>query len=194
MSRSDHPDRIHGVVFRDAHPRSFHPVDSCSFSRGVTAVAITTDQTDRDRSGQANGGVPTTISPDSRAITWITPTNLPPCQTDDAGWRCTRPDTLEVRGDGTRPGRPGFRRGWAEGARGEGRRMCKVARVRSPALERGHAPLGDPSGGQVPPRPSIDRLAKPRELALRLIGLDVGPPRAFDPVPHLRHPPVAPRA
>ena len=27
----------------------------------------------------------------------------------------------------------------------------QVARVRSPALERGHAPLGDPPGGQVPP-------------------------------------------
>ena len=88
-SRSDHPDRIHGVAFRDVYPLSFHPLDWCSFSRGVTAAAITTDQAARGRSGQANGGVPTTISPGSRTITWITPTNLPPCQTDDAGWRCT---------------------------------------------------------------------------------------------------------
>ena len=87
-----------------------------------------------------------------------------------------------------------LRRARAEGARDEGRRMRQVARVRSPALERGHAPLGDPPWGQVPPRPSMDRLAKPRELALHPIGLDVGPPRALDPVPHLRHPPVAARA
>ena len=92
---------------------------------------------------------------------------------------------LEIPVAGTRPGRARLRRGWAEGARDEGRRMRQVARIRSPALERGHAPLGDPTGGQVPPRPSVDRLAKPRELTLHLIGLDVGPSRAFEPVPHL---------
>ena len=40
------------------------------------------------------------------------------------------------------PERAGLRRGRTEGARDDGRRMRQVARVRSPALERGHAPLG----------------------------------------------------
>ena len=125
---------------------------------------------------------------ESRVLRDRTPTRqvgTPPCSLERA---------LEVRVAGTRPGRAGLRRGRAEGARDDGRGMRQVARVHSPAIERGHAPLGDPPWGQVPPRPSVDRLAKPRELALRFIGLDVGPPRAFDAVPHLRHPPVAPGA
>ena len=38
---------------------------------------------------------------------------------------------LEARVAGTRPGRAGLRRGRAEGARDDGRRMRKVARVRT---------------------------------------------------------------
>ena len=39
----------------------------------------------------------------------------------------------------------------------------------------------------------IDHLAKPHEFAPHLTALDVGPPRALDPVSHLRQPPVSPR-
>ena len=40
-----------------------------------------------------------------------------------------------------------------EGARGDGRRVRQVARIRSAAIERGHAPLGDPLGGASTPTP-----------------------------------------
>ena len=52
------------------------------------------------------------------------------------------------------------------------------------ARTRSRADGGSP-GGQGPPRPSIGRLAKPRELALGLIGIDVSPPRTLDAIAHL---------
>ena len=70
------------------------------------------------------------------------------------------------------------------GARDAPSRSGPFASDRTPSRAAG----GIPPGGRYPT--AVDRLAKPRELALHLVGLDVGPPRARDSVSHLRHPPV----